>query len=134
MRPTVAAGVRRLAAGRRDPTGLTRRQKRSPFREHRALLARGLFACAAFLFVVGGAWLVGTHNISGAARDGTAGKRTQAYRVGWIIHEQPDGMSCTYVPFDTATEQVGKPTTAMCESAARKQRASGQDGFAWGRD
>jgi hypothetical protein len=132
MRQDLAGGAWMSAGGRHGPDGSSLDQDRSPVRERRALLARGLLACTAVAALLAGTWFVGTHNVSGPSRDGIIPRKIDTYRVGWIIREDYDGAVCSYSPFDTVTEQVGDVIFAMCETALRRQKASTRGGFAWG--
>ena len=102
------------------------------------LFVRGLFACLMFLLLLGGSWVAGSLGFMPDLRStmgiGSA-RPVEAYRTGWIIYEQPDGLLCSYAAFDTKTERVSEPDTALCRSAASKLKASGQKGLSgWGRD
>lgn len=126
MRTTIAANVLR---DRRD-----RRRGKTPSSETRTLVVRGLLACVMFAALLGGAWVAGTQETLIGWRNASVERKTDPYRVGWIIYEKADGLTCTYAPFDTATERIGESSDALCEGVARKWKASNQGDFAWGQN
>ena len=154
MRPTEAAGARRLEVFRLVLSLLARRPERFSLHEQRGRVAAALLACLTFIALVGIGWLLGTRTPTlpnkkpgitteqsqkkeaakqAASTDGSAASIDMSDPTGGrIIYELPDGLSCLYVPFDNVTERMGEPMMAICEDTARKQRRP-MGTFSWGR-
>jgi len=154
MRPTEAAGARRLEVFHLVLSLLVRRPEGFNWHEQRGRVAAALLACLIFVAVVGIGWLLGTKPPSPPAKKpATATEESQKKKgpkralvndgnvtiielrdptSGRIVYELPDGLSCLYVPFDNVSQWMGEPVTAVCEDTARKQRRPTTT-FSWGR-
>jgi hypothetical protein len=132
MRPTATAGAWKTAAYGRDLVVRARRLKQSHAREARVRFARGLFACAVFLALLGAGWMIGARPFAAAPPDEAAAAKAGERNAGQIVAELPDGISCVHTPFDNVTQQVGASQTVLCDSVMRNQRGSRSE-FSWGR-
>jgi hypothetical protein len=135
------------ASAGRDASGLGR----SAEREAQARRVRGLILCGAFLAVLSATLFIATKPYGpllhepqrkAASKDNNNDRDADIGRwvkyvaqpsAGVVIRELPDGLSCTYVPFDNTDQWFGEPSTSVCESVLRKQRQTTGKDFSWGR-